>query len=145
METLHFVIYIKAPVEKVWDTMFDSDTYQQWTAAFQPGSRFEGSWEQDAKIKFVDGSNSGMISRIKENSKHLRMVIEHLGVIHDGVEDTTSPEAAEWAPALETYTFGVKNEGTELKVDMEVQEEHRSMFEDMWPKALQALKKLAEQ
>jgi hypothetical protein len=29
-------------------------------------------------------------------------------------------------------------------VDMDVDEEHRKMFEDMWPKALKTLKELTE-
>jgi hypothetical protein len=125
--------------------MLGKDTYRQWTEAFQPGSDFEGSWDEGSKIHFVDGSKSGMASRIKENKLHSKIVIEHLGLVHDGVEDTTSAEATKWTPALETYEFETYDGGTRLNVTMQTDEEYRSMFEEMWPRALQRLKELAEQ
>ena len=43
MEKLHFSISIKAPKEKVWDTMLNDVTYRQWTSVFNPpGSYYEG-------------------------------------------------------------------------------------------------------
>lgn len=53
MKKLHFSIQIKAPKEKVWQTMLDDPTYRQWTRVFMPGSYFEGAWEEGSKIRFV--------------------------------------------------------------------------------------------
>lgn len=49
-----------------------------------------------------------------------------------------------WTPAFENYTFREKDGGTELLVDMDTNEEYKQMFEEMWPKALQSLKEIAE-
>ncbi len=70
--------------------------------------------------------------------------IKHIGIIHDGVEDTESEEARKWAPAFENYTFTEENGKTTVAVDMDIEEEHEDMFQNMWPKALQKLKELAE-
>ena len=86
----------------------------------------------------------GMVSRIKENRKYEYISIEHLGLIKDGVEDTTSEEAKKWAPAYENYTFIEKDGGTEVQIDQDIEEEHKEMFEGMWEKALQKLKDIAE-
>lgn len=129
--------------------MLDDASYRQWTKAFNASSRFEGDWSEGSKILFIgdnpDGSGEGgMVSRIKENRPYEFMSIEHLGILKDGVEDTSSEEAKRWTPAFENYTFKEKDGGTEVLVDMDSAEEFASMFEDMWPKALQALKELAE-
>lgn len=148
MERLHYSITIKAPVARVWDTMLEEESYKEWTEVFAPGSHYVGSWEQGSKILFLapgeDNSQSGMVSRIKENRKHDFISIEHLGVFENGEEDTTSEKVQVWAGALENYTFKKNGDSTELLVDMDIVEEYKEMFNEMWPKALKKLKKLAE-
>lgn len=85
-----------------------------------------------------------MVSRIKENRKHEYISIEHLGVVQDGEEDTTSDAVKQWAGSLESYTFKDRNGKTELLVDMDINDEYKDMFSDMWPKSLEKLKALAE-
>ena len=103
---------------------------------------------QDSKILFLgpgeDGKLEGMVSRIAENRPHEYISIEHVGLIQGGKEDTTSEAVKKWAPAFENYTFREKNGGTEVLVDMDVDEAHKKMFEDLWPKALQKLRELVE-
>ena len=149
-QTIHFAITINAPKEKVWDTMLQDATYREWTALFNPHgpSWFEGDWKQGSKILFLgagkNGQVGGMVSRIKEARPHDFVSIEHLGVVQDGKEDTTSDTAKQFAPALENYTFVDKNGATEVLIDMDTEEEHRQMFEASWPRALQKLKQLSE-
>ncbi len=150
MEKMHFSVQINAPKEKVWDTMLSDATYRQWTEGFNPGGYYVGDWEQGSKMLFLgpdpkDGEAAGMVSRIKENRKYEFLSIEHLGIVKNGVEDTTSDEAKKWAPAFENYTFVEKDGGTELSVDQDMLEEYKKSFEEMWPKALQKLKELSEQ
>lgn len=148
-QKLQFSIDINAPKKKVWDTMLQDSTYRLWTSAFNPkGSWFEGDWSKGSAIRFIgpdeNGKLSGMVSRIKDNRPHEYVSIEHLGVIHDGKEDTTSDAVKQWTPAFENYTLTEANGVTKVHVDMDTNEEYRQMFEEMWPKALQKLKDLAE-
>jgi len=149
METIQFTIQINANKQKVWNTMLEDKTYRQWTAAFHEGSYYEGSWEQGSEIRFLgpaeDGKLGGMYSKIKENRKHEHISIEHLGMVKDGVIDTTSDEVRKWTPAFENYTFTEKGNQTEVKVEMQVVSEYKAMFEEMWPRALKTLKDLSEQ
>ncbi|MDP2017553.1 hypothetical protein [Hydrogenophaga sp.] len=62
MKTQHFDILIRAPRERVWTTMLQSPTYEQWTRAFCEGSRFEGSWKAGDAIRFLDPAGNGMVS-----------------------------------------------------------------------------------
>ena len=148
MDKLHFSIVIKAPKEKVWDTMLNQDSYRAWTEPFSPGSHYVGDWNQGSKILFLApdeaGKMGGMVSRIKENRLHEHISIEHLGMVEDGKEDTSSEAVQAWAGVLENYTFKEKNGTTEVLVDMDTEDEYKQMMQDMWPKALQRLKELAE-
>lgn len=149
MQKLHFSIMIHAPKEKVWHTMLDDQPYREWTTAFSPGSYYKGDWSKGSKILFLgpnpDGSGEGgMVSRIAENKPYEFVSIEHLGIVKDGVEDTTSETARKWAPAFENYTFMEKEGATEVLVDVDVEDEFVEMFEKMWPEALQLLKAIAE-
>jgi hypothetical protein len=85
-----------------------------------------------------------MVSRIKENRLHEYISIEHIGMVENGKEDTTSDAVEKWAGALENYAFKELDGKTELMIDTDSNEEYTEMFNDMWPKALQKLKELAE-
>ena len=129
--------------------MLDDKPYREWTAAFNPGSYYKGDWSKGSKILFLGpdpktGEEGGMVSRIAENKPYEFISIEHLGIVINGVEDSTSEEARKWAPAFENYTFKEKGGATEVLVEMDIEDENKKMFEEMWPKALQKLKEIAE-
>lgn len=149
MKQLHYSITIQAPAATVWSTMLEDATYRQWTEAFSPGCFYRGEWKQGSKIFFLamgEHGESGMVSRIKENKNHEFISIEHLGIVQDGTEDTTSEEARAWAGALENYTFREKNGATELFIELSgnIADEFVTMFDGMWPTALKQLKVLSE-
>lgn len=148
MEKLNFSIDIKAPKEKVWNTMLEDKTYRAWTEVFSPGSHYIGDWNKGSKILFLgpgqNGEMGGMVSRIKENILHEFISIEHVGIVKDGKEDTTSEEVKDWAGVLENYSFTEKDGVTKVSVEMDSNEEYSEMFKGMWPKALQKLKELSE-
>lgn len=149
MQKLHFTILINAPKDKVWHAMLDDQPYREWTKEFNEGSYYKGSWEKGSKILFLGpdpntGEEGGMVSRIAENKPYEFISIEHLGIVQNGVEDTTSEAARKWAPAFENYTFNDKDGATEVLVDIDVEDEHVQMFNEMWLKGLRKLKELAE-
>ena len=87
----------------------------------------------------------GMYSKIKEVRPFEFVSIEHLGMITEtGEVDTTSESVKKWTPAFENYTFTDKEGGTEVFIEIDVSDEWKDMFNDMWPKALKVLKGLAE-
>lgn len=149
MDKIHLTAFINAPRQKVWDFMLGKGTYEQWTEAFNPGSRYEGSWDEGASIRFVgpnpDGSGEGgMISRIAANRPHEFMSIEHVGIIHNGQEITEGEFAEKWIGIHENYTFVDRDGGTELTVDMDIPESEKAYMEESWKKALVKLKELVE-
>ena len=136
---------IAAPASRVWETMIGAETYPVWTEAFFEGSRFEGSWDQGSRIRFVEPSGNGMVSEIAESRLHEFISIRHLGSVQDGVEDTESEAARAWAPAYENYSFETVPGGTRIVIDQEFDEKYEQSMRDAWADALSRLKRLCEQ
>lgn len=146
--TLHFSITIDAPRAKVWDLMLSDKSYREWAAVFMPGSYFQGSWEKGSKIQFLSadekGAVGGMTSQIEESRKPEFVSIKHLGVVMNGVEDTTSEEAKKWV-GYENYTLNDRDGKTEVLVDIDAQDENFAKYlNELWPKALIKLKEIVE-
>lgn len=148
MKTLHFETEIKAPISKVYDTMLKKNTFEKWTAAFSPTSRYKGDWNKGSKILFLsddeNGKLCGMVSRIKENKPNEFVSIEHLGILEDGKEITNGEKVEAFAGALEEYTFLKTDNGTLLQVSMDTVPKWEDYFNETWPKALAKLKSIIE-
>lgn len=144
MQKHEFKISINAPREKVWDVLWSEDSYRAWTRAFSEGSHAVTDWKKGSKILFLDGKGSGMVSTVAENKPAEYMGITHLGVVKDGVEDTTSAEVKEWAGAQENYTLRSVDGNTELSVLIDIDDKWFDYFKDTFPKALNNVKELSE-
>lgn len=144
LQRLQFSVRIHAPVARVWQLMFDPESYRDWTSAFMEGSYFEGSWEQGQRLRFLAPNGEGMLAEVAENRRHAFLSLRHIGFIADGKEDTDSEQVRALLPAHENYTFRAMPEGTELVIDQEVGQDHAAMMSEMWPKALARLKALSE-
>ncbi|OGD21222.1 MAG: ATPase [Candidatus Aminicenantes bacterium RBG_16_63_16] len=148
MKKLRFSVVINAPKEKVWKTMLENDTYRKWTDVFSPGSYYVGDWSEGSKILFLapgEKGEMGMVGRIRDSRPYEYVSIEHLGLVQNGEEDTSSDAAKGWAGGYENYTFKEKEGGTEVIVDLNTPDEFKKMLEDTWPQALQKLKALSEE
>ena len=144
---MEFNINIEASKEKVWKTLWNDQTYREWTSAFAEGSCAETDWEKGSRVLFTDGKGSGMVSTIVENKPNEFMSIKHLGTIKNGVEDLDSEENKQWAGALENYTLLESGGKTVLHVELsglDIPKEFEDYFLQTWPKALDKLKALSE-
>ena len=145
MEKLQFSTRINAPKEKVWETLWEDASYRKWTSVFSPTSYAETDWKEGSKVRFLDGSGSGMVARIEANRPNEFMSFKHLGEIKDGVEDIESEKVKQWAGGLENYHLReASRDATELLVEIDLNEEFKDMFSKMFPKALEQVKVLAE-
>lgn len=144
MKTLTFEVTIQAPRAFVCDTMLGPEGYRSWTAVFSEGSHYVGSWEEGAKIRFLGPSGDGMASEIAEHRPREFVSIRHVGMIENGVEDTTSEKVRAWAPAYETYKFSDVAGGCHVLVTLDTAPDWEQYMLDTYPKALARLKELCE-
>lgn len=124
------------------------ETYQQWTAEFNPTSTYEGSWDKGSKIYFVgtdeNGKKGGMVAEIAENMPGRFVSIRHIGILDGDKEITEGADVEKWAGALENYAFDEKDGVTTVTAEIDVDDNYLDYFDKTWPKALQKLKDLSE-
>ena len=146
---LHTEIRIDAPIHSVWDAVVTAERFNEWTALFHEGSYFVGGWKQGDAIRFVtmgsDGKETGILSKILISDYPNHIVINHLGMIVDGIEDYTSEQAKEWTPGYEEYTLvEADDDKTLFIVDVDTPEAYFEDFKEDWRKALLKLKEICE-
>lgn len=144
MQKLTFSTHIRASKNRVWHVLWDDASYRQWTAAFHEGSYAESDWQEGSKILFLGSGGDGMVSRIARLVPNEFMSFQHLGEMKGGVEDFSSAEAQGWAGAHENYTLRENGGGTELSVELDVENSFAEYFVGAFPKALARVKELAE-
>lgn len=146
---LQYSCVIPADAKGVFDTMIGKNTYQKWTRAFNPTSRFEGSWEKGRLIFFLgegeDGKSGGMVSMIADNIPG-----EHLSIHH--IKEWTADDALsnQYAipdtPSFENYNFIPVEGGTLLVVDMIGDMlSYKDYFDQTWPSALELLSNICKE
>jgi len=144
LKKIYFTTEIEAPREKVWKTLWDDTTYRAWTSVFSEGSRAISDWKEGSKILFVDGSHSGMYSRIAEMKPNTFMSFEHLGIMKDGVELPLDEQTKAWSGSREEYNLTSKGKITVLEVSLDSDNDYVDYFSKTFPKALQKVKELSE-
>ncbi len=151
MNKIQFKKVILASAQKVYETMLglkDKSTYQYWTAAFNPTSTYEGSWDLGSKIHFVgvdeNGKKGGMLSTIVAHQPAQFVSIQHYGFLDGDTEITTGEQVEKWAGGHENYSFEESNGVTTVTVEMDTIEEYLTYFMNTYPAALDKLKEIAE-
>lgn len=147
MEKMQFTVLIKAPAQKVYETMLglkNKETYNSWTTIFSPTSTYEGTWEKGSKILFVatdeKGEKGGMVSMVEEHIPAKFVSIRHYGFVQGDKEVTEGEMVEKWAGAHENYTFTEENGTTTVTIDIDIIDEYLDFFKNIYPKALDGLK-----
>jgi hypothetical protein len=118
MKNIEFCIKINASKERVWETLWNDNSYRKWTSVFSSDSHAVSDWKEGSQIKFIDSKGDGIYSIIETNLPFEQMSFKHLGEIKEGIETTV-----DWAGSMENYFLKESNAVTELKINMEIKEE----------------------
>lgn len=138
MPLLNFETEINATPEKVWDTLWQEESFIAWAPTLD-SSYYEGNFQQDSKIYFFGEDRNGMYSFVEKNIPEKEMKFQHLGWIIDGEE---SPQ--NWENSWETYLLEESPNGTQLKIEVNALDEFADFFSSNYPKMIQKVKELAE-
>ncbi len=144
MKKTQFSTSINAPKEKVWQILWNNDTYPKWTAVFSPGSKAVSDWNEGSKILFVNENNDGMHSVIAKKIDTEIMNFKHLGMVKNGIELPEDEISKSWSGATENYRLSEVNGITTLTIEMDIVEEYQDYFNEKFPLALDVVKNLSE-
>lgn len=140
MKKLEFTIEINAPKEKVWDALWIDENYRNWTSAFMEGSYAESDWKEGSEIKFLAPDGNGMYAVIEKLVPYEKMYFKHSGEILNGEKQGFTYGN----DAIERYDLMENNARTTLSVTMNAPEEYLVYFTNVFPKALEKVKDIAE-
>jgi hypothetical protein len=145
MTTLEFKIEINAPKEKVWDVLWNEETYKQWTSVFGEGTYAVSDWKEGSKIHFLSPNGDGMNSIIYKKIDNEYIAFKHLSEIKNFQEMPVDDGTQEWAGAMETYRLTENNGLTVLEAKMDSVKKYVDYFRTAFPKGLDLVKKLSEE
>ncbi len=145
METLNFESTITAPVQEVWDLLWNPETYAQWRRYIRPGAKLKTDWLVDGRSYFIDENNKGFVSTIVSLDVPFEVVFRHLGTFDDGIEDTETRLVKQWSGMEEKYFLrAISPETTALQVIVHAYQDYEEQTNDAYHQGLELLKKIAE-
>ncbi len=145
MVTLSYFIEIQASPEKIWEVLWNPKTFSEWRGFFNPNASFQSDWKVGGQTRFLDSANSGLVSTISNLEESRFVTFNHLGILVNGVPETNTRLIKEWSGAPERYLL-IPLEDDKIRLQVEVRDFRgmRDKMDDAYPKALELVKKMAE-
>ncbi|MDR6967027.1 uncharacterized protein YndB with AHSA1/START domain [Flavobacterium arsenatis] len=141
---LEFTVEIKATPQKVWQELWDKESYKTWTNPFCEGSYYEGEIKQGNRVHFLTPSGEGMFSDIFYLKENEITVIKHLGVLKNFEEQPMDEETLQWSGCFEIYKLTEVEGKTHFKAEVDSLEKYVGHMNKTFPLALQELKRISE-
>ncbi len=139
MKTITFKKEINAPIQKVWDALWDKDNYSEWTKHFAPSSKYESDWKVGGKTLFLGPNNDGLISTITKLDVPKEVIFNHLADIVNGVEGNSFGISG-----FEKYELKEIDGVTTLVISLDISEEYEQDMSEGFTKGLEEVKRIAE-
>lgn len=142
MKKMQFSIEINVPKEKVWDTLWQDETFRDWASIIDPGTYMVGDLQEGKEIQFISAENGyGVTSLVEKLVPNEFVLFRHMADTKDSGE---SVREKDWTGGTESHLLAEKDGVTTLTVAFDVPTELEEIFEVRFPKALKRVKELAE-
>jgi hypothetical protein len=143
MKEMQFSVEIHATKEKVWDTLWQDETFRQWANLIDPGTYMVGDLKEGNEIQFISSSSGyGVTSFVERLIEGEFLLLRHRA---DTQEDGKRGRENQWTGGKESYSLTEKGGITTLTVACDVPPELEKEFKVSYPKALERIKVLAEE
>ena len=141
MKEMQFRVEINATKEKVWDTLWQDETFRQWAGIIDPGTHMVGELKEGNEVQFISGNGYGVTSLVEKLTPGEFLLLRHQA---DTQGNGKRERAQEWTGGKESYSLAEKDGTTTLTAAFDVPPEMEEYFKDNYPKALERVKVLAE-
>ena len=142
MKKQHFSIKIKAPKEKVWQTLWEDKTLRDWGNIIDEGLYMVGEMAEGNEVQFISSvSGFGVTGVIEKLIPHEYVAFKQIA---DTMDSGEQEREKEWTGGTESYELIEKNNIINLIVKIDVPPEQEETFRVRFPKALKRVKILAE-
>jgi len=142
MNPLTFSLTINASKQKVWDTLWQDNTFRQWAGIIDPGTYMLGALKEGGEVQFISAENGyGVTSLIEKCVPGEYLLLKHSA---DTQDTGASTREEEWTGGNESYTLTEQGGVTTLTAVFDVPPQQEEYFTTAYPKALECVKRLAE-
>lgn len=139
---MQFSIEIKAPREKVWNTLWEDKTFRDWANIIDEGMYMVGEMREGNEVQFISSvSGYGVTSLIEKLARNEFVSFRQMADTKDSGEREREKE---WTGRTESYSLAENDGVTTLMVDIDVPPGQEETFSVRFPKALERVKILAE-
>ena len=143
MKKLTFTIGIHASKEKVWDALWQYESFQDWAGYIDPGTYMVGDLALGNEVQFISSENGyGVTSLVDQLVLHEWLVLKHQA---DTQDTGASQREKEWTGGAETYRLIEHDDTTTLTVTIDVPFDLVQVMDEAYPKALGRVRVIAEQ
>ena len=140
MKTLKFLVHISAPKEIVWNTLWNEESYKKWASVFHEGTQALSDRKEGSKILFFSPDGEGMSSAVARTIPNEFLSFRHFNK-SEGSATSNDDSRSE---AFENYFLREEDGITELRVEVDTNENSVQYFEHTFPMALKKVKQMAE-
>ena len=142
MKKLQFSLEIKAPSEKVWNTLWEDKTFRDWSSLVDEGTYMVGEIKEGNEVQFISSvSGYGVTSLVEKLAINEFVLFRQMADTKDSRERKREKE---WTGGTESYSLAENDGLTTLTVDIDVPPGQEETFKVRYPKALERVKILAE-
>lgn len=142
MKEMQFSIEIHATKARVWDTLWQDETFRQWAGVIDPETYMVGDLKEGNEIQFISAANGyGVTSLVEKLVAGEFLLLRHRA---DTKEDGKQEREKEWTGGQESYRLEETDGTTTLTVAFDVPLELKEYFKVNFPKALERVKILSE-
>jgi uncharacterized protein YndB with AHSA1/START domain len=148
MKNLRDSIEISAPKEKVWQVLWDDQTFRDWANIIDPGTYMEGVLQEGSEVNFIGNNNNGVrygvTSKVEKLTPFQHITFRQIADIKISEDGSIEKRDTQWTGGAETYELKEMQDKIELSHTQDVPDELVEYFESTIPKVLQRIKVLAE-
>lgn len=142
MNEMKFTIDINASKEKVWNTLWQDETFRKWAGLIDPGTYMKGELAAGNEVEFISAENGyGVTSLVEKVTPNEFLLLRHQADTQNTGADTREKE---WTGGAESYALTENDGMTTLTAAFDVPPELEEYFQENYPKALAKVKDLAE-
>jgi hypothetical protein len=142
MQKQQFSIEIKAPCEKVWNTLWEDKTFRDWANIIDEGQYMVGGMKEGNEVQFISSASGYGVTSLVE--KLVLNEFVSFRQIADTKDSGERERQKEWTGGMESYSLAENDNVTTLRVNIDVPRGLEEIFKVRFPKALERVKFLAE-
>jgi len=142
MKTMRFSTVIHASRERVWATLWNDTTFQDWASLIDEGTYLQGVLQEGSEVQFLSSENGyGVTSLVEKLEPNAYVLFRHSADTQDSGQELREKE---WTGGMESYSLSERNGVTMLVVLADIPDEMEEIFAVRLPLALERVKALAE-